>query len=282
MTTKTPIKPLGKRYEKPPISPRPKSYVPIDGRQYKVTGKDTIANIADRTSFSADDIMVFAFGTTDPREVNWYLRERVGCDKYGPNKKNYAFSDTADPGKIWVPKEAYKQLKEEPKPSVGKSYDVPRLHGCYQQHSDKGCWGATVAKLHDWKHGKPRRRVRDALLEIGWQWAVRYESKLHMKGPMFTDFATDAGLRPLALGRFRSDDEWMRSIRRTGPMLITVATRPGWMHWLIVTGYKMSADGKLEIRVADPFGGQRRYETADELYSKCLDAPTRTSKVWSY
>ncbi|CAN0458453.1 unnamed protein product, partial [Hapterophycus canaliculatus] len=58
-----------------------------------------------RTGLSAKYLMKYAFGTTDPRNVNWYLRMVVGCKALGTFGKNYEFTTSADPGLIWLPRQ---------------------------------------------------------------------------------------------------------------------------------------------------------------------------------
>lgn len=48
------------------------------------------------------EIIYFNFATYVPEEVNWYLREYVGCHRLGPRGRNYRF-DGARPGLILMP-----------------------------------------------------------------------------------------------------------------------------------------------------------------------------------
>jgi hypothetical protein len=59
---------------------------------------------------SASDLCYFNFKTRVPREVNWYLKHKVGCGKVTPDGKNYMFSDddrlnknAATPGIVYLP-----------------------------------------------------------------------------------------------------------------------------------------------------------------------------------
>lgn len=48
------------------------------------------------------DVIFYNFQTTEPREINWYLQEWVGCTA-SADGKNYSFSDFDDPGRIYIP-----------------------------------------------------------------------------------------------------------------------------------------------------------------------------------
>lgn len=50
----------------------------------------------------------YNFATSDPAEVNWYLREYLGCTKTTPDGKNYCFSTAAKPGLLYLPRHNYK------------------------------------------------------------------------------------------------------------------------------------------------------------------------------
>ncbi|MEZ6063463.1 MAG: papain-like cysteine protease family protein [Planctomycetaceae bacterium] len=275
------LPPLDSSFERAPSRPLPENYAPFDGIQYKVTNTDTIANIASRGGRSAKFVMDYAFGTHDPREVNWYLRNRVGCKAYGPKKQNFAFSDAADPGLIWLPRQVYTRLTEKPKPTAHR-YDTPGIYPRYRQKTSNVCWGAAVANIYDWKKRKPRRRVTEALTEIGLQWGFLYETGSYMTGPTFRSLAKDAGLRPHATGDFLQDDYWMSTIKSRGQMLMLQSAYGAWTHWIVITGYEVQADGKLTVIYVDPGDGIQYRSSADTMYSKLLDAATQVAKVWSF
>lgn len=72
--------------------------------EYKVTDTDNWWNVAEKFNLDAWDLIDFNFATRDPMEVNWYLRELVGCRLTGPRGKNYSFRG-ADSSKrrIYIP-----------------------------------------------------------------------------------------------------------------------------------------------------------------------------------
>ena len=96
--------------EKAPASPN-LQYVPADSTPYKVTARDSWWTLADRpeakaAKLSALDLCVYNFRTRVPAEINWYLRNKVGCTTATGDKQNYKFSDDATPGIVYLPKPA--------------------------------------------------------------------------------------------------------------------------------------------------------------------------------
>ncbi len=94
---------------RPPARPVGKSYVPAGGVQYPVKTGDSWVSLAQRIKMSPWDLIRYNYPglPTDvqaaAREVNWYLREYVGCTKVTSNGRNYEFSTCDTPGKIWLP-----------------------------------------------------------------------------------------------------------------------------------------------------------------------------------
>lgn len=96
--------PLAPEYEKKPVSPLPESYVPPGGVPYYVMDGEDFWVIASRHGYDkAWDLIEYNFKTRDPKEVNWYLRARVGCNVSTPDRKNWKFTSSAYPGIIYVP-----------------------------------------------------------------------------------------------------------------------------------------------------------------------------------
>jgi hypothetical protein len=99
MTTK--VKPL--RTERPPRNPIKKTYRPADSYEYKVTDNDSWFSLGARLGVDPKALIHLNFRTTDPGEVNWYLRELTGCRVPTDDGNNWKFSDSAVPGKIFLP-----------------------------------------------------------------------------------------------------------------------------------------------------------------------------------
>jgi hypothetical protein len=88
--------------ERAPRSPLPKDYAPSQV-WYKVTNKDDWGTVAKKYGFDTQTLIYFNFRTHNTDEVNWYLRRNVGCNVSRDGGRNWAFSDSANPGKIYIP-----------------------------------------------------------------------------------------------------------------------------------------------------------------------------------
>jgi hypothetical protein len=81
--------------------PRPGSR----GQPHRVQDNETLETVAQKYGVSARQLMLHNFGTTDPAEVNWYLRENVGCKLPTRDQLNWRFSSAANPGLIYIPQQ---------------------------------------------------------------------------------------------------------------------------------------------------------------------------------
>src|ERR1700733_13798084 len=91
--------------EKRPVNPVPKA-VPHGTRvEYKVKDDDTFESVAQDYGMPVKQLILHNFRTMDPGEINWYLREYVGCDLPTHDRQNWRFSNTASPGKIYIPQQ---------------------------------------------------------------------------------------------------------------------------------------------------------------------------------
>jgi len=79
--------------------PRPGSRTP----PYKVTDADSLVTVAEKFQLPVETLIRHNFATMDPAEINWYLREYVGCNKPTSDGKNWCFSNSAKPGLIYIP-----------------------------------------------------------------------------------------------------------------------------------------------------------------------------------
>jgi hypothetical protein len=78
-------------------------------RAYPVRNGDNWWSLQKR--FSLHDpwtLIRYNFRTDSPAEVNWYLREYLGCTKTTADGKNYCFSDAAKPGLLYLPRRNFK------------------------------------------------------------------------------------------------------------------------------------------------------------------------------
>jgi hypothetical protein len=235
--------------------------------EYKVQDGDSLARIAYDGGIPPDTLLYYCFGTTDPREVNWYLRNRVGCKAYDPQVKNFSFSTSADPGLIWLPDHVYRRIKRKTRPAAHQ-YSVPGIIPRYWQKSANVCWGAAVANIYDWRIKHPRRTATMALAEIGSKWEATYTAGDYLQGPEFKELAADAGLKPLNIGDFRDDQIWMDTIKKRGALLILQKASGSWTHWIVISGYEYDSSHKLHISYVDPADGGKYSESADASTKK--------------
>ena len=96
-----------------PITKQPSVLAPFpspehlaSGPPYKVKDGDNWWSIAAAHRIDVGALIAFNFKTSNPDEINWYLREKVGCRLETPDHDNYRFSSRDDPGKIYIPKVA--------------------------------------------------------------------------------------------------------------------------------------------------------------------------------
>ena len=95
--------PLEKRPAKlVPKAPPPGS-LPIP---HRVSDNESFETLALKYGVTALEIMVHNYGTSDPKEINWYLREFVGCKVPTKDQRNWRFSSSADPGLVFIPAKA--------------------------------------------------------------------------------------------------------------------------------------------------------------------------------
>lgn len=60
-------------------------------------------SVARKFGVGVKELIFFNFLTNDPDEVNWYLRQHTGCNKVSPSGHNWMFSNSANPGIIYIP-----------------------------------------------------------------------------------------------------------------------------------------------------------------------------------
>jgi uncharacterized Zn-binding protein involved in type VI secretion len=70
----------------------------------KVKTGDSIARLADEIGMTWQELAKFNWNTDNPREINRCLHTQVGCTKRTESGDNYRFSDTDDPGIVYLPR----------------------------------------------------------------------------------------------------------------------------------------------------------------------------------
>jgi hypothetical protein len=84
------------------------NYKPDGGVPYKVVTGDDWWKLAAKpevkvTGIDALGLCEYNFQTRLPPEINWYLRNKVGCTTTTHDKKNYTFTSDASPGIVYLP-----------------------------------------------------------------------------------------------------------------------------------------------------------------------------------
>jgi hypothetical protein len=88
------------------LAPFPSPVHLASGTAYKVKDGDNWWSIASANGIDVGALIAFNFKTSNPDEINWYLREKVGCRLETPDRDNYRFSSRDVPGTIYIPKVA--------------------------------------------------------------------------------------------------------------------------------------------------------------------------------
>ncbi|MBL8211382.1 MAG: hypothetical protein JNK87_11750, partial [Bryobacterales bacterium] len=84
---------------------------------------DTLESVAHHYRVPLTQLLMHNFGTTHPAQINWYLRNYVGCTLATRDGKNWRFSHKAQPGLIYIP-ERKQPVPVEHRPGC-KSEAVP-------------------------------------------------------------------------------------------------------------------------------------------------------------
>jgi hypothetical protein len=99
--------------ERQPRKPLPIDYKPPKSIEYRVKDLDSEGRpeswitVAEEHNLDVKALIYFNFHTNHPDEVNWYLRRNVGCNVPTKDGKNWTFSASANPGKIYLPIEQF-------------------------------------------------------------------------------------------------------------------------------------------------------------------------------
>ncbi len=89
--------------------PSPLNYVPANSEPYRVKAGDSFFTLAKlpnvaAAKMDARGLLNFNFKTTNEMEVNWYLKNKVGCSKATHDGRNFMFSNADMPGIVYLPK----------------------------------------------------------------------------------------------------------------------------------------------------------------------------------
>jgi len=91
--------------ERKPDNLVPKDYHPPSSVLCRVKDGDSFISIANQYNMEEWELIYENFKTRDTAEVNWYLRNYVGCKKQTLDGSNWIFSSDANPGFIHIPEQ---------------------------------------------------------------------------------------------------------------------------------------------------------------------------------
>jgi hypothetical protein len=144
--------------EKKPHHPVLKGYTPPNSNPYRIKDGDNWWNVAAAVGMEVWELIEFNYKTRDPAEVNWYLKNYVGCVLLTQDGKNYRFTSSATPGIIYVP--------STPKPPKM----LPRVESYPYKipGKPKFAWSTSIDRLTETASLIPLRIYADTF--IPWEW----------------------------------------------------------------------------------------------------------------
>jgi hypothetical protein len=143
--------------EKSPPSPVPDNVVPTGGVPYKVKSGDTLVSIAKAYSIDEWELNDFNWKTGNPynpAEVNWYLKEYVGCAVPTHDKANWKFTSGLTGGRgVWKGGVIYLPRKWEihallPKATTNALTNSADKGDCALPAKIKQEYGLTLGTVH--------------------------------------------------------------------------------------------------------------------------------------
>ncbi|HYS94496.1 MAG TPA: papain-like cysteine protease family protein [Candidatus Acidoferrales bacterium] len=220
--------------EKEPVRKVSRTHVSPGSVPYRVKDGDTWISIARAHALDPWDLIEANFATRDAGEVNWYLRDYVGCKVATPDKKNWEFSSSAAPGVIHIPRG-----------TPGLYYVVPNMKLIAQDRT-MSCWFASGQMLIEWRSQTRRACEADhpdpSLLA---KWHKLYDDNPGISDGQIGDFARDLGLR--MVGSVTPSPQYVRELLMAhGPLWVN-----GNSHITVIAGIRR-ARGGVEVLVFDP------------------------------
>jgi phospholipase D1/2 len=89
--------------EKQPTGQLPQDYKPPNAKPHKVQTGESLGSLAQQYKTSWQKLAQLNWNTAVPEEINWYLKNRVGCQTTTPDGSNWIFQSSDSPGIIYVP-----------------------------------------------------------------------------------------------------------------------------------------------------------------------------------
>ena len=123
-----PSKDVVVKNERAPADPLPANFVP-EGyvEKHRVSDGEDWASVAAKYNIKkVADLINFNFHTNNPDEVNWYLRRNTGCNVSKDGGVNWAFSSSAVPGFIYIPRSD--AIKDNPTSPPSSPTGLPDIH----------------------------------------------------------------------------------------------------------------------------------------------------------
>lgn len=271
--------------ERRPASPLAKNFVP-NGLlvPYKVKTGDSWGSIATQFDLMPWTLIEFNFPTVMKtkdfeqkcEEVNWYMRENIGCTK-SSDGKNYSFSSFDQPGLVFIP--------VIPKPPRIKSYFVPDDLRLVEQPHNNVCWAAAATIMMSW-HDSAKYSIREAMELAGEEWLDLYKDR---KGLPFQPvgrnyrFAKACGMNaaPFPCG---DAETWMDVIKSKGPVAVSTYVAGRWDHMLVLYGVFFMNE-EATMYVVDPGTGTReklKFKAFLESYKEAFRDSGAKASIWFY
>lgn len=113
--------------ERMPRPAVPRDFVVENSVRHRVRDGESWDSLAARYGVPARDIIMANFKTLVPEEVNWYLRNYVGCNKPTRDGNNWMFSSSAVPGIVQIPPVRRTGMLPPPKNSKPTAQTIAQL-----------------------------------------------------------------------------------------------------------------------------------------------------------
>jgi hypothetical protein len=143
--------------EHKPRSPVPRNRVVENSLPHRVKNGESWQSLAGQYGFSAEEIIYANFATLVPEEVNWYLRQYVGCTQPTRDGKNWMFSSGARPGIIQIPPKTYIFPPEIIIGTPPPRYYTVNVHPSQWTPPagmiDGGASARAIVSMDPWRHG---------------------------------------------------------------------------------------------------------------------------------
>lgn len=198
----------------------PKNHRPVNSIPRRVRDGDDWARIAAQCGMSVNELIEFNFDTTDPYEVNYYLRVNVGCKKPTRDGNNWMFSSADKPGLIYLPK-------------IWVRMAVPHFQGTLAN----SCWHDAARMIYQYKKKADIHPL-----------AAEWRADAGLSPNTFIRLAKQVGMRPIQEPPFSFDVQHLADLLTKYGPLWAAGTWNGVNHIIVVTG----VDSNGNVYVNDP------------------------------